>query len=177
MAISKYDGGARITTFRLPVKHFDEAKKGIEMYLKRYENPLANIPEKLRVQPVTPQDCFINSFPGPFEKIPPEIQTVQKNIPKAIDYGTFENDVPKRKVPKVNIPQDILEELKKLDPKIIIPDTGDLRPGVINPKVRLDVNTEIKKTVEKGNVRYSCGCLFDGLFRRSDNCKLDRKDH
>jgi hypothetical protein len=52
---SKYEGGSREISFRLPLKHFDEAKKTIDAYLMRFEIGHTG-PHSLR--PVTPEEAI-----------------------------------------------------------------------------------------------------------------------
>lgn len=56
MAHSKYKGGSVLTSFRLPLLHFKEAKQGIEAYLARFKD---GKPSGLHdVYPFTPGEVY-----------------------------------------------------------------------------------------------------------------------
>lgn len=158
MANSKYEGGSKVTTFRLPVRWFEEAKKTIDNYLKRFEGK-PGLDRKIGY-PVTLK----------------ETHSAESRIDEAVQ-NYAENLRPAKKV----VPKDLVEKLKELDPKIVVPDTGDLRPGVVSPKEKLHIDLEISELVKQGEggfFEWSCGCTAkNNLFRRSNNCKLPILKH
>lgn len=100
MAKSKYEGGARVTTFRLPLNKFEEAKRGIQMFLMRYKvNPILS----RELDPVVPGEAFVEKL------IPIQDKINRLELKKAQNLA------------KKTIPKDLVEKLKKLDPNIIIP--------------------------------------------------------
>lgn len=164
MANSKYEGGSKITTFRLPVKWFEEAKKTIDNYLKRFEGK-PGLDRKIGY-PVTPQQAH----------------SAESRIDEAVQ-NYAENLRPAKKV----VPKDLVEKLKELDPKIVVPEhkkitiDGDVWPGITNPKEKLHIDSEISELVKQGEngfFEWSCGCTAkNNLFRRSNNCKLPILKH
>ncbi len=159
MANSKYEGGSKVTTFRLPVKWFEEAKKTIDNYLKRFEGK-PGLDRKIGY-PVTPQEALVT-------------------------------EVKKKTNKQKLLRPDLVDELLKLDPKIIIPgETESAGFEAANPKEKLivygvdainnvpeDHIAVVVKQGENGHFEWSCGCTADNnLFRRSDNCKLPILKH
>lgn len=146
MANSKYEGGSKVTTFRLPVKWFEEAKKTIDNYLKRFEGK-PGLDRKIGY-PVTPQEAI----------------KAESRIDEAVQ-NYAENLRPTKKV----VPKDLVEKLKELDPKIVVPKKFTYSPENVEPVFDLSI---------KGVIRYPCGCLRDDvLFRRADGCKISIEDH
>jgi hypothetical protein len=104
---SKYEGGSIVKSFRLPVKRFEEANNGIQMYLKRFENSKGSDSERLVINTEGRLGPIIN----PTEKL--HIHTTE-----SAGFGTEK--------PKRSLSPDLKEKLKELDPNIKLPEIKDI---------------------------------------------------
>ncbi len=115
MAKSKYEGGARVTTFRLPKLWFDVAKSGVLKYLERYEiQPPILEPEgieKLRIE--SNGNTIWPGITNPKEKL---MITTNESA------GVGVTKPKKTLVAKKTVPKNLVEKLKELDPNIVIPE-------------------------------------------------------
>jgi hypothetical protein len=205
MAHSKYEGGARVTTFRLPKLWFDVAKSGVLKYLERYEiQPPILDPEapqeayelkgKIEITKEGKEKLRIESngktiYPGitnPIEKL-----HVKKGngIPEGFSYGEFApgdgNEggiLPVHSLEKKEYSEKKPTIVKKTVPKDLVEKLKELDPNIIIPESGIKPpewakkhKTVIKNTTE---IYYPCGCIKDdGLFRRDSKCKLKIVDH
>jgi hypothetical protein len=186
--VSKYEGGSIIKSFRLPKLRFDEAKKGIEMYLKRFEDkkqlntmsPLTleeafedkvNVAElkfmqKKEYYEEKPTLVIDNKWPtgeSPATKLEINMDIVAENkfLEKAKKMVVLDDEMGQYIKPsKKTIPSDLKEKLKELDPKIVVP--------------------EVRAYEKDGSIYYPCGCHLglDKFYRNIPHCTLGySKEH
>lgn len=176
---SKYEGGSKEISFRLPADKFDEAKKGIESYLRRfergYEATLTNFIESVSKSNLEP-------YRIPTEEEWAEMEAIAKPLIdeiKVIDPEFFDNM--KKQVDLT--PPEWVKEHKQVIKKTIdnayelkgSPETS--KTGFTKLGKGQQMRSE-KKPIPSGYELYPCGCVMtNGVFNRNENCEIKKEDH
>lgn len=176
MGKGKYEGGSVPHTFRLPEKHFKEAKKGIEDYLDRFRTD--GFSEDVRLRPfVLPED----KRPAPSKKLLSELDKKKREFDKSLlhpdnlkgneYFQKAMNMVQKSEIERWDpiSDQELVKEKEFEFAKEFFVQEGE-------PVKR--TGDSFRKTTLTGVVKYPCGCFFDSVaFRKAKDCDINEEDH